>query len=244
MCGHTFCASCIFDHARLSPAREISCPTCRMPLVMAPPALSRQLSAFVDRVREGFGNSTPVGGETLEEWHGRQRAWDARAEEARAQWGVWPETEEDEDEDQWMEEQEPLLYDQTFFKLREVTPLTRLKAAFCQRKQVYAGQVDFLFAGVAIEDDDTPEGLSMMEGDIIDAVWAPTLVERERVDVQRARVLRAETERPVAPTHDGVAPAERVRPRQTRHAQAERSARYMRGEGRCLNVCVESWLED
>ena len=39
-------------------------------------------------------------------------------------------------------------------------------------------------------------------------------------------------------------PAARLRLRQTRHTRAERSARYMRGEGRCLKLCVESWLED
>ena len=93
-------------------------------------------------------------------------------------------------------EQEPLLYDQTFFKLREVTPLSRLKQAFCQRKQVLTHQVDFLFAGMPIEDDDTPEGLAMREGDTIDAVWSAGLrAQRERSVVQTARTMRMEHER-------------------------------------------------
>jgi hypothetical protein len=248
MCGHTFCAACIFDHARLSPAREITCPTCRMPLVMAPPCVSRQLSSFIDRMRESSGPGE-VCGETLEDWHQRQAAWDARQAEARAQWGVWPEQEDDEEEEWESQDQEPLVYDQTFFKLREVTPLARLKQAFCVRKGVTPDQVDFIFGGSCIEDDDTPEGLAMQEGDVIDSVWCagPLLEQRERPDVMRARIARMETERhPTGAAHGNnyVEPAARIRPRQTRHARAERSARYMRGEGRCLNVCVESWLED
>lgn len=216
---------------------------------MAPPCISRQLSSFIDRMRENSGPGEFCG-ETLDDWHARQAAWDARQAEARAQWGVWPEAEEEEEEEEWeIQEQEARFYDQTFFKLREVTPLARLKAAFCQRKGVNLNQVDFLFGGACIEDDDTPEGLTMQEGDVIDAVWrkGPLMVERESAEVERARVARMETERhPTGAAHanDYLPPAQRVRPRQTRHARAERLARYMRGEGQCLNVCVESWLED
>lgn len=248
MCGHTFCAACIFDHARLSPAREITCPTCRQPLVMAPPCVSRQLSSFIDRMRESSG-SGEVCGETLEDWHQRQSAWDDRQAEARAQWGVWPDAEAEEEEEWESQDQETLLYDQTFFRLREVTPLVRLTQAFCQRKDVTTDQVDFLFGGSCIEDDDTPEGLAMQEGDVIDAVWraGPLLEQRERLDVRRARVARMDAERhPAGAAHENnyTHPAARIRLRQTRHARAERSARYMRGEGRCLKLCVESWLED
>ena len=88
LCGHTFCAPCIFDHARLSPAREVSCPTCRAPLVMSPPALLRQLSSYVDKVREGIPGV--LGGESLDEWHARQAAWDERAAEDRKAHGRNP----------------------------------------------------------------------------------------------------------------------------------------------------------
>ena len=120
---------------------------------MAPPPLQRQLSAFIDRAREAADPTSSVLGETLDEWRGRQAAWDGRAAEARVQWGIFPEVEE---EEVWSEpemEVEPLLYDQTFFKLREVTPLSRLKQAFCQRKGVEAASVHFVFGGVAIEDE-------------------------------------------------------------------------------------------
>ena len=95
-----------------------------------------------------------LGGESQEEYRARQTAWDERAAQAREQWGIWPEDEEEED----YVDAEELLYDQTFFKLRTVTPLARLMAAFCQRKEVARSDVDFVFGGQCIDDDDTPEG--------------------------------------------------------------------------------------
>ena len=43
-----------------------------------------QMSASIDRIREGLGE---VLDESLDEWHERQARWDADAAEARAGWG-------------------------------------------------------------------------------------------------------------------------------------------------------------
>jgi hypothetical protein len=212
-------------------------PTCRTPLIASAPPLQRQLSAYIDRTREALAG-TFIGGESIEDWRARQAAWDERCHEARAQWGTWPEAEEEEEE----AEPEPMIYDQTFFKLREVTPLARLKQAFCQRKAVLPHQVDFLFGGAPILDDDTPESLAMVEGDTIDAVWSNGAPPgRERYEIRLAREARGQDREGV---HEAMRPAERPTQRQTRGRMSERTARYMRGDGRCLNVCVESWLED
>ena len=206
----------------------------------SPPPLQRQLSAYIDRVREAHGGL--IAGEGIDEWRSRQSAWDERAAEARAQWGAWPEADADEEDEEIEIEAEPTFYDQTFFKLREVTPLARLIQAFCHRKSVLTTQVVFRFGGLVIGEEDTPESLAMMEGDVIDAVWASdTEVEREREDVTDARIERVAQRGVLA---ENPPPEQRTHRRQTRHQTSERTGRYMRGEGRCLNVCVESWLED
>ena len=86
-CGHAFCGACIHSHARakMDAWEHPACPVCREILCLhRPPTMQMQMSASIDRFREGLGE---VLDESLDEWHERQARWDADAAGARAGWG-------------------------------------------------------------------------------------------------------------------------------------------------------------
>ena len=57
-----------------------------------------------------------------------------------------------------------------FFKCKMTTPLGKLMLAYCQRQGVSLQAVRFLFDGTRINSDQTPEGLGMEDGDVIDVM--------------------------------------------------------------------------
>ena len=56
------------------------------------------------------------------------------------------------------------------FKCKETTPLQKLMLAYCNREGVSMGSVRFLFDGNRINDTQTPGGLGMEAGDVIDVM--------------------------------------------------------------------------
>lgn len=54
-----------------------------------------------------------------------------------------------------------------FFKIKIHTQLKKVMNAYCERQAVARGLVRFLFEGERIQDNDTPESLSMEDGDMI-----------------------------------------------------------------------------
>lgn len=61
-----------------------------------------------------------------------------------------------------------------FFKIKKKTKFKKLIDAYCQRQAVEPLSVRFLYDGVRIQPDQTPESLEMEDGDIIDAVLQQT----------------------------------------------------------------------
>jgi len=57
-----------------------------------------------------------------------------------------------------------------FFKLRRSTRMQKLMAAYCERQGVDRQTVRFLFDGERLRDTQTPEGLEMEDGDVIDVM--------------------------------------------------------------------------
>ena len=57
-----------------------------------------------------------------------------------------------------------------FRRCKKTTALSKLMNAFCQRQGVNLNAVRFLFDGTRINSDQTPEGLEMEDGDVIDVM--------------------------------------------------------------------------
>ena len=57
-----------------------------------------------------------------------------------------------------------------FRRCKKTTALSKLMNAFCQRQGVNMSSVRFLFDGTRINSDQTPEGLEMEDGDVIDVM--------------------------------------------------------------------------
>ena len=57
-----------------------------------------------------------------------------------------------------------------FFKMKKKTPIGKLMNAWCQRQGVNLNAVRFLFDGERLRDTQTPEGLEMEDGDVIDVM--------------------------------------------------------------------------
>ena len=57
-----------------------------------------------------------------------------------------------------------------FFKMKKKTQIGKLMNAWCQRQGVNLNAVRFLFDGTRINSDQTPEGLEMEDGDVIDVM--------------------------------------------------------------------------
>ena len=55
-------------------------------------------------------------------------------------------------------------------RCKKTTALSKLMNAFCQRQGVNLNAVRFLFDGTRINSDQTPEGLEMEDGDVIDVM--------------------------------------------------------------------------
>ncbi len=64
--------------------------------------------------------------------------------------------------------------EEVFFKIRQTTPMSKLMAVYCQRKQMSPSSIKFLFDGSRISDDATPKSLGMEENDVIDAMLQQT----------------------------------------------------------------------
>jgi small ubiquitin-related modifier len=60
------------------------------------------------------------------------------------------------------------------FKIKSTTPLKRLMAAYCERQKSSPDSLRFLYDGQRLTNDQTPEGLGMEDGDLIDAMAAQT----------------------------------------------------------------------
>ena len=58
----------------------------------------------------------------------------------------------------------------SFRRCKKTTALSKLMNAFCQRQGVNLNAVRFLFDGTRINSDQTPEGLEMEDGDVIDVM--------------------------------------------------------------------------
>ncbi|TVY85015.1 Small ubiquitin-related modifier [Lachnellula suecica] len=59
---------------------------------------------------------------------------------------------------------------ETFFKIKPITPMKKVMDAYCQSKQIDRGLVRFLFEGSRIVDADTPDSLEMDDDNMIDVV--------------------------------------------------------------------------
>lgn len=57
---------------------------------------------------------------------------------------------------------------EVFFKIKRTTKLEKLMRAFCDRQGKDSNTVRFLFDGVKVAKDDTPEGLDMSDGDTLE----------------------------------------------------------------------------
>lgn len=60
------------------------------------------------------------------------------------------------------------------FKIKKNTPLRKLMGAYCNRAGITTGAVRFRFDGNPINDEDTPSGLEMEDGDTIDVFQQQT----------------------------------------------------------------------
>ncbi|TID28721.1 hypothetical protein CANINC_002348 [Pichia inconspicua] len=58
---------------------------------------------------------------------------------------------------------------EVYFKIKKGTSLKRLMDAFCKRQGRPLSSLKFLYDGHRLEGDETPEGLDMEEGDVIEA---------------------------------------------------------------------------
>ena len=67
-----------------------------------------------------------------------------------------------------------------YFRLHATTPFGRLTSAYCQRQNLARHNVCFKFNGVQIRDVQTPETLSMTDGDVLEAFWLPTMRANQR----------------------------------------------------------------
>ncbi|CAI2383127.1 unnamed protein product [Moneuplotes crassus] len=61
-----------------------------------------------------------------------------------------------------------------FFKIRRGTMLKKLMDAYCQRQGLMVSTCRFIFDGERIKETDTPDSLSMEEGDEIDLMVEQT----------------------------------------------------------------------
>lgn len=63
---------------------------------------------------------------------------------------------------------------EVFFKIKRTTKLSKVFDAYCQRQSIERANVRFLLDGTRIQDEDTPEGLEMEDGDMIEVVLEQT----------------------------------------------------------------------
>ena len=63
---------------------------------------------------------------------------------------------------------------ETFFKIKQTTPLIKLMTAFCDKSGVTMNSVRFLFDGNRITGSETPAKLNMEDEDVIDVVLQQT----------------------------------------------------------------------
>ena len=60
--------------------------------------------------------------------------------------------------------------EETFFKVKTTTKLNKIFNAYATRKGVAATDLRFLFSGVRVRGDQTPAGIDMEEGDMLDCM--------------------------------------------------------------------------
>ena len=60
--------------------------------------------------------------------------------------------------------------EETFFKVKTTTKLDKIFNAYATRKGVAATDLRFLFSGVRVRGDQTPAGIDMEEGDMLDCM--------------------------------------------------------------------------
>eukprot|EP00244_Chara_vulgaris_P011647 TRINITY_DN5873_c0_g1_i2.p1 TRINITY_DN5873_c0_g1~~TRINITY_DN5873_c0_g1_i2.p1 ORF type:complete len:102 (-),score=28.90 TRINITY_DN5873_c0_g1_i2:144-449(-) len=63
---------------------------------------------------------------------------------------------------------------EVFFRIKKTTTLKKLMTAYCERQSVDMNSIAFLFDGRRLQADQTPEELSMEDGDEIDAMLHQT----------------------------------------------------------------------
>jgi hypothetical protein len=59
---------------------------------------------------------------------------------------------------------------ETFFRIKKHTKLGKVFEAYCNRQSLTRNTVRFLFEGTRVQENDTPEGLDIEDGDMIQAV--------------------------------------------------------------------------
>ncbi|KAG4442861.1 hypothetical protein IFR05_001657 [Cadophora sp. M221] len=59
---------------------------------------------------------------------------------------------------------------ETFFRIKKHTKLGKVFEAYCDRQSLTRNTVRFLFEGTRVQENDTPEGLDIEDGDMIQAV--------------------------------------------------------------------------
>mmetsp|Transcript_1160 Transcript_1160/g.1793 ORF Transcript_1160/g.1793 Transcript_1160/m.1793 type:complete len:94 (+) Transcript_1160:98-379(+) len=60
--------------------------------------------------------------------------------------------------------------EETYFKVKKSTKMSKVFEAFAQRKGVQKNQIRFLLDGERINDDETPQSLELAENDQIDCL--------------------------------------------------------------------------
>ncbi|XP_071907580.1 small ubiquitin-related modifier 1 isoform X2 [Coffea arabica] len=63
---------------------------------------------------------------------------------------------------------------EVFFRIKRSTQLKKLINAYCERQSVELGSMVFLFDGQRLQGEQTPEQVSMEDGDEIDAMLHQT----------------------------------------------------------------------
>ncbi|RGB41520.1 hypothetical protein C1646_739072 [Rhizophagus diaphanus] len=62
-----------------------------------------------------------------------------------------------------------------FCRTERTTPFKKLKEVYCKRNRLKIHATKFLFDGLNVMDNDTPDSLEMEEGDSIHVIFAPTI---------------------------------------------------------------------